>query len=135
MGIAGRLWQAGKEGKAEEFLKIDLAFHTLILEMSGNEMFAKLHHLVDEVLVGRTQYGLMPRFPASEALQLHTDIAVAIQAGNADKAAASMLAIMERTLSEMASIWEQVTDEGGVDDVALDLVQTDSITISNLGHG
>lgn len=135
VGIAGRLWQAGKEGKAEEFLKIDLAFHTLILEMSGNEMFAKLHHLVDEVLVGRTQYGLMPRFPASEALQLHTDIAVAIQAGNADKAAASMLAIMERTLSEMASIWEQVTDEGGVDDVALDLVQTDSITISNLGHG
>lgn len=134
VGIAGHLWQAGKEGNAEEFLRVDLAFHTLVLEMSGNEMFAQLHHLVDEVLVGRTQYGLMPRFPAVEALQLHTDIAVAIQAGNADKAAASMLAIMERTLTEMGSIWDKVLEDGTNTDPSLDLVQTNAIKIPNLGH-
>jgi DNA-binding FadR family transcriptional regulator len=107
VGLAGNLWRAGREGKSEEFLELDTKFHTLVLEMSGNEMFAKLHHLVDKVLQGRTQYNLMPQFPAPEALQLHVDIAVAIQAGNADKAASSMLAIMERTMAEMSSIWEQ----------------------------
>lgn len=135
VGIAGHLWRSGKEGNAEEFLKVDLAFHSLILEMSGNEMFAQLHHLVDEVLVGRTQYGLMPRFPAVEALQHHTDIAVAIQSGNADRAAASMLAIMQRTISEMASIWDKVLDDGTIDDPSNELVQTESIKIPNLDHG
>jgi DNA-binding FadR family transcriptional regulator len=134
VGIAGQLWRAGKEGNADEFLKVDLAFHSLILEMSGNEMFAQLHHLVDEVLVGRTQYGLMPRFPAVEALQLHTDIAVAIQSGNADKAAASMLAIMDRTIAEMGSIWDKVLDDGTIDDPGVELVQTASIKNLNAGH-
>lgn len=110
VGLAGNLWRAGREGKSEEFLQLDTRFHTLVLEMSGNEMFAKLHHLVDEVLQGRTQYNLMPQFPAPEALQLHVDIAVAIQAGNAEKASSSMLAIMERTMAEMSTIWEQSPD-------------------------
>lgn len=131
VGIAGRLWKAGKEGNASEFLEIDLAFHTLVLEMSGNEMFAQLHHLVEEVLIGRTQYGLMPRFPASEALQLHTDIAVAIQAGNADKASSGMLSIMERTLAEMGTIWGNSMGGLTEDDSNPELVQTNSMKIPN----
>lgn len=107
VGLSGRLWAAGREGKAEEFLELDRQFHALILDMSGNEMFAQLHHLVDEVLTGRTQYRLMPQYPAPQALQYHVDIAVAIQAGNPEKAAASMLLIMDRTMSEMSSIWDQ----------------------------
>ena len=107
VGLAGRLWAAGREGDSESFLQLDREFHALVLEMSGNEMFAKLHHLVDEVLSGRTHYGLMPQFPAPEALQLHVDIATAIQAGNSEKAAHSMVAIMARTLDEMSSIWDQ----------------------------
>jgi len=107
VGLAGNLWRAGREGNAEEFLRLDTKFHTLVLVMSGNEMFAKLHHLIDEVLTGRFQYNLMPQYPAPEALQLHVEIAVAIQAGNADKARDSMVAIMEHTMLEMSSIWEQ----------------------------
>ncbi len=107
VGLAGRLWAAGREGDAEKFLDLDKQFHSLILTMSGNEMFAQLHHLVAEVLTGRTQYDLMPQFPAPEALQMHVDIATAIQTGNAEKAAASMVSIMDRTLAEMSSIWEQ----------------------------
>lgn len=134
VGIAGHLWRAGKEGEAEEFLKIDSEFHTLVLEMSGNEMFAKLHHLVDEVLVGRTNYGLMPRFPATEALQLHHDIAIAIQSGNPNKAAEAMLAIMTRTLKEMSSIWGQDLNDD-VDDVSRpELVKEGSVSRANLGH-
>lgn len=111
VGLAGRLWAAGREGDTERFLQLDREFHALVLEMSGNEMFAQLHHLVDEVLSGRTHYGLMPQYPAPEALQMHVDIATAIQAGNAEKAASAMIAIMERTMNEMRSIWEQQVTE------------------------
>ncbi|MFB7251653.1 FadR/GntR family transcriptional regulator [Microbacterium sp. NPDC056234] len=110
VGLAGRVWAAGRQGDTAEFLRVDLQFHRLILEMSGNEMFAQLHHLVEEVLRGRTHYKLMPQFPAPEALQWHVDIATAIQTGNADKAAQSMIAITERALTEMSSIWEQQLD-------------------------
>ncbi|MEV7633554.1 FCD domain-containing protein [Microbacterium sp. NPDC089318] len=111
VGLSGRLWAAGREGDTERFLQLDREFHALVLEMSGNEMFAQLHHLVDEVLSGRTHYGLMPQYPAHEALQMHVDIATAIQAGNAEKAASAMIAIMERTMNEMRSIWEQQATE------------------------
>lgn len=105
VGLAGRLWAAGKQGDQQDFLRLDLQFHQLILKLSGNEMFAQLHHLVEEVLRSRTQYNLMPQFPAAEALQWHVDIATAIQTGNAEKAGLSMIAITERALDEMSTIW------------------------------
>ena len=106
MGLAGKLWAAGQEGDSERFLEVDIEFHRLVLTSSGNEMFAKLHTLVEEVLTGRTQYGLMPTHPHVEALQFHVDVASAIQRGNADHAQAAMLRIMQRTFLEMSSIWE-----------------------------
>ncbi|WP_308220974.1 FCD domain-containing protein [Microbacterium sp. CIAB417] len=112
VGVAGRLWAAGREGDADAFLHLDARFHRLVLEMSGNEMFAQLHPLVEEVMRGRTRYGLMPQHPAPEALQWHIDIATAIQAGEADRAAAAMSAITERSLAEMSSIWGRDTGDG-----------------------
>ena len=109
VGIAGRLWAAGREGDAPEFLRLDVQFHRLILEMSGNEMFAQLHHLVEEVMRARSTHGLMPDFPAPQALQWHVDIATAIQTGDGERAAASMVAITERSLTEMSSIWHPGT--------------------------
>ena len=106
MGLAGKLWAAGQSNDAETFLTLDIQFHRLVLSSSGNEMFAKLNTLVEEVLTGRTQYGLMPRHPHNAALQLHVDVASAIQRGNADEAHAAMLGIMERAFNEMKSIWE-----------------------------
>lgn len=107
VGLAGRMWGAGKTGDLPEFVRLDLQFHRLVLEMSGNEMFAQLHHLVDEVLRGRSQYNLMPQFPAAEALEWHVDIATAIQTGNADRASQSMIKITQRALAEMSSIWDR----------------------------
>lgn len=105
VGLSSRLWEAGRAGDEDEFLALDIEYHGLVLQMSGNEMFAKLHHLVDAVLTGRTEYGLMPRFPAQIALQHHVDVATAIQAGQPDAASEAMLAIMKRTVDEMTSIW------------------------------
>jgi DNA-binding FadR family transcriptional regulator len=106
MGLAGKLWAAGQANDAETFLLLDIQFHRLVLSSSGNEMFAKLHTLVEAVLTGRTQYGLMPGHPHNEALQLHVDVASAIQRRNGDEAHAAMLGIMQRAFDEMSSIWQ-----------------------------
>lgn len=107
MGLAGKLWAAGQAEDAETFLILDIEFHRLVLSSSGNEMFAKLSTLVEAVLTGRTQYGLMPRHPHNEALQMHVDVASAIQRGDAAEAHKAMLGIMERTFNEMSSLWEE----------------------------
>ncbi|KGJ80389.1 transcriptional regulator [Cryobacterium roopkundense] len=106
MGLAGRLWAAGQSDDEQEFLLLDIEFHRLVLSSSGNEMFAKLNTLVAEVLTGRTHYGLIPHHPATEALQLHVDVASAIQRGDGDAAHAAMLSIMDSAFTEMSSIWE-----------------------------
>jgi DNA-binding FadR family transcriptional regulator len=106
MGLAGQLWAAGEGGDHELFLSLDIKFHGLVLVSSGNEMFAKLDSLVGEVLTGRANYGLMPAHPHAEALQLHVDVASAIQRGAADDAQRAMLGIMQRTTEEMSSIWD-----------------------------
>lgn len=106
MGLAGKMWAAGRAGEATEFLALDIRFHRLVLASSGNEMFGKLHTLVTEVLTGRTQYGLMPHNPHDEALQLHVDVASAIQRSSPDEAQEAMLRVMQRAMNEMSSIWE-----------------------------
>lgn len=103
MGLSGRMWAAGRGGDTELFLTLDIQFHSLVLQMSGNDMFFRLQSLVSEVLTGRTHYGLMPDHPHDEALQLHVDVATSIQSGNSDAAGAAMQAIMARSLSEMGS--------------------------------
>lgn len=115
MGLAGRLWAAGRSGNESLFLELDIEFHGLVMEMSGNEMFSRLNSLVSEVLIGRTHYGLMPKYPHDEALQLHVDVANAIQSGNADAAGAAMLGIMTRNFTEMGQIWADDTAEGSAD--------------------
>ena len=108
MGLAGKLWAAGHaDDRVETFLALDIEFHRMVLASSGNEMFAKLNVLVAEVLTGRTHYGLMPEQPHTEALQLHVDVASAIQRGDADAAHDAMLRIMQRTFTEMSSVWQE----------------------------
>lgn len=111
LGLANRMRIAGQEGDQALFLSLDVQFHKLVLASSGNEMFAKLDSLVAEVLTGRTHYGLMPIHPHEEALQLHSDVASAIQKGAPDLAHDAMLAIMERTMKEMSTLWDNQNPE------------------------
>ncbi len=106
VALAQRMKIAGQNEDVELFLALDVRFHQLILESSGNEMFSKLNSLVKEVLTGRTHYGLMPTHPKEEALQLHIDVADRIQKGAASAAHDSMLAIMEQAMEEMNKVWE-----------------------------
>lgn len=69
--------------RLEGYLFHDIAFHRVILNASGNEMFAHLGDLVAEVLTGRTQHEVMFEDPAPAAVTLHVRLAEAIRAGDA----------------------------------------------------
>jgi DNA-binding FadR family transcriptional regulator len=115
VALAGRLWAAGQDGDLDEFLRLDIEFHRLVLSCSGNEMFEKLHGPVAEVLTGRHAYGLMPHHPHIDALQLHADVAQSIQRRDGEAAQAAMVRIMARTTHETKQIWAEQTGEPATD--------------------
>ncbi|MEO3744048.1 FCD domain-containing protein [Plantactinospora sp. B5E13] len=105
VGLAAKLWAAGTAGNEAEFLRLDIEFHRLVLVGSDNEMFVKLHELVAEVLAGRYHYDLMPHFPHEEALQLHAEVAQAVQRRDGERARTAMVQIMEQAMTEMSTLW------------------------------
>jgi DNA-binding FadR family transcriptional regulator len=106
MAIAAKMRAVGRAGDLQHFLELDIQYHALVLAASGNEMFAQMHSMIAEVLRGRTDYGLMPAHPHEEALQLHVDVADAIQSGRPEAARQAMDQIMRRTIEEVRSVWE-----------------------------
>ncbi|MEU3891425.1 FadR/GntR family transcriptional regulator [Streptomyces sp. NPDC029041] len=72
--------------KLEGYLLHDVAFHRVVLEASGNEMFARLGDVVAEVLTGRTQHDVMFEDPDPAAVTLHVQVAEAVRAGDAARA-------------------------------------------------
>jgi DNA-binding FadR family transcriptional regulator len=92
--MAARLRVLGEAGRLEEFLDVDIAYHRLLLQASGNEMFGSLADFVAEVLAGRTHLGLMPHQPVPEALAAHDGVAWAVRDGNRAEAERWMLLLM-----------------------------------------
>lgn len=80
-----QLGEAG-QGASEEFLAVDVRFHTLLLETSGNEMFAALAPSILNVLQGRTAFGLQPDDPSLATIEAHEALAYAIAEGDEDAA-------------------------------------------------
>jgi DNA-binding FadR family transcriptional regulator len=72
--------------KLEEYLVHDTAFHRVILNASGNEMFARLGEVVAEVLAGRTHHDVMFEDPDPAAVTLHVQVAEAVREGDAARA-------------------------------------------------
>ncbi|MET7390741.1 FadR/GntR family transcriptional regulator [Streptomyces sp. NPDC005385] len=67
----------------EGYLHHDVAFHRVILNASGNEMFARLGDVVTEVLSGRTHHEVMFADPDPAAVTLHVKVAEAVREGDA----------------------------------------------------
>src|SRR6201991_494374 len=67
----------------EAYLVHDIAFHRVILNASGNEMFARLGDVVAEVLAGRTHHEIMFEDPDPAAVTLHVQVAEAVRGGDA----------------------------------------------------
>lgn len=85
VGLAERLKVLGGQGLgcSEDYLQVDIAFHSLLLELSGNELFAAMQGMVADVLRGRLTHGLMPVWPDPRALEDHLHIARAVAEGDA----------------------------------------------------
>lgn len=95
--LAARLRSLGQQGLGEspEYLATDIAFHHLILQASGNEMFAGvLGDVIGEVLAGRTRLGLSPSNPVVAALDAHEEAARALIQGDGETAEREIRAIV-----------------------------------------
>ncbi|MFG3498379.1 FadR/GntR family transcriptional regulator [Streptomyces sp. NPDC047928] len=73
-------------GRLEAYLVHDIAFHRVVLNASGNEMFARLGDVVAEVLTGRTHHQVMFDDPDPAAVTLHVQVAEAVRERDADRA-------------------------------------------------
>ncbi|MCF3121371.1 FadR family transcriptional regulator [Streptomyces arenae] len=85
----------------EGYLKHDVAFHRVILNASGNEMFARLGDVVAEVLTGRTAHQVMFEDPDPPAVTLHVKVAEAVREGDAARAEALTREIALGALEEL----------------------------------
>ncbi|MBD8079903.1 FadR/GntR family transcriptional regulator [Cellulosimicrobium arenosum] len=91
---ATRMRVLGEAGDLEEFLRLDIRMHELLLRESGNEMFGALAGVVAAVLSGRTHLGLMPASPVPEALDQHEAVARAVADADPEAAEAAMSSIV-----------------------------------------
>ncbi|WP_306336403.1 FadR/GntR family transcriptional regulator [Streptomyces sp. KL118A] len=85
----------------EGYLRHDVAFHRVILNASGNEMFARLGDVVAEVLTGRTAHQVMFEDPDPPAVTLHVQVAEAVREGDAVRAEALTREIALGALEEL----------------------------------
>ena len=104
VALAAKLWAAGEEGDGEKFLSLDVEFHSRILRLSGNAMFARLEGVIAQILVSRTEHGLVPPVPDVGALQLHVDAAGAIQRRTPDAAYELMRSILAKAIDEIDTL-------------------------------
>ncbi|WP_110588591.1 FadR/GntR family transcriptional regulator [Microbacterium suaedae] len=101
--LARLLRTLGDEGRgaSDDFLEVDVAFHDLLLEASGNPQLIALRAPVREVLTGRSRLGLTPSVPAAGTLEEHESVAAAISEGDGEKAE-------EHSRTHMLSVWSEV---------------------------
>ncbi|MEV0703500.1 FCD domain-containing protein [Saccharopolyspora sp. NPDC050389] len=107
VGLAERMVATARAGDLDTFMDADVAFHRLVLTASGNEMFAQLHEVVEELLRWRAGHGLMPEHPRPVAVRLHCEIAECIRSGDRARAEWAMRELvaeaLDGTLSGLAA--------------------------------
>lgn len=101
--LAARLRELGEAGYGTdpEYLAVDVAYHALLLEASGNPMLAALCDVVSEVISSRTTLERMPQQPDPTALADHEATAAAIAAGDAPLAEKRARAVVTEVLDEV----------------------------------
>lgn len=103
VALAEGMEQAGAARDLPTFTELDVRFHRLLLEASGNSLFAGLRDLVEQVLRGRTSHRLMPHEPKPEARRLHSMVADAVARGDAEVARSAMTTICLEVAQDVAA--------------------------------
>jgi DNA-binding FadR family transcriptional regulator len=99
--LAAEMAAAGRAADLDAYLVHDIAFHRVVLDASGNEMFARLGDVVAEVLTGRTEHHVMFTAPDPEAVTLHVRVAEAVRARDRRAAESLMREICVGALREL----------------------------------
>ncbi|WP_127125749.1 FadR/GntR family transcriptional regulator [Georgenia sp. SYP-B2076] len=101
--VIRRLGETGG-GAGQEYLQADIAFHTLLLEASGNDMLMALEGAITEVLSGRTTLGLTPAWPVAASLHNHEETARAVADGDEDRAESYARAVVMEVWHELRDV-------------------------------
>lgn len=110
--LAERMVATARAGDLDTFMQADIDFHGMILSASGNEMFAQLHEVVEEVLRWRTGHGLMPAHPSPVAVRLHCEIAECVRGGDQVRAESAMRELVAEALDGTLRRLESEADDG-----------------------
>lgn len=98
VSLSERMVATARAGDLDTFMAADVEFHRLVLTASGNEMFAQLHEVVEELLRWRAGHGLMPERPRPVAVRLHCEIAECIRSGDRARAEGAMRELVAEAL-------------------------------------
>ncbi|MCU1557874.1 MAG: FadR family transcriptional regulator [Microbacteriaceae bacterium] len=93
-GIADQLERSTLERDGPAFLDADRRFHALLLAAAGNGMLARLRDVVDEALRERTPGDPAHWQAAPGDIALHREVATAVAARDAERAAVAMRRIL-----------------------------------------
>ncbi len=106
MALAERLESLGHAGRGDsaEYLEVDIAFHDLILDMSGNLMLAANKPAIAAVIAGRSEMGLTPALPYDRALHNHIETARAISRADPDAAESHTRGYVDAVLTEVRAL-------------------------------
>lgn len=89
---ADELAAAATRDDRPDFVAADVRFHALVLDLSGNALYRRLHQVVGQVLRERGSVR-----PDRHDVGLHLALADAVLDGRPDEAASTMRAIVDRT--------------------------------------
>jgi DNA-binding FadR family transcriptional regulator len=92
--IAEGMERAGTAGDLTAFLEQDARLHSVILEAGHNAHFATLDPVVQAVLAGRTESGVLPFHGEGTAVADHVRLATAVAEGDAGAAEGASRAVV-----------------------------------------
>ncbi|MGH6653724.1 MAG: FCD domain-containing protein, partial [Actinocrinis sp.] len=83
------------------FLEADTRFHALLLEMSGNPLFAHLGPMTGELLRCRAELRLLPADPDPVDAARHDAVAVAVASARPEEAHEAMRLVVRESLEDI----------------------------------
>ena len=91
---------ASRFGHNPEADQIDLVFHSLILEMTGNELVAGMHRVLADYFLASSREAPKPNEDALSAIRAHHTIAEAFARRDGEMARSVLRSHLRRTLDE-----------------------------------
>jgi DNA-binding FadR family transcriptional regulator len=99
--VSALMRAAAANGDRLTFVDADVRFHALVLELSGNPLFAQLGPVTGELLRGRAALRLLPAAPDPGDAARHDAVALAIACTDPDAAEAAMRLVVQESLDDI----------------------------------